>query len=156
MFHYFFLMMRRPPRYTRPDSLVPHTTLFRSRRAGSRADGGECGVTPTKILIGQILVVLLIAMGALWIATQWAAEALGHQPQLGQPWFLLSGRPVYRPWSLFPWWFSFDAYAPEIFRKAGMIAATGGVLGALSAVIGSVWRARQRSEEHTSELQSLM
>src|SRR3546814_14481103 len=77
------------------------------------------------------------------MATQWAAEALGHQPQLGQPWFLLSGRPVYRPWSLFPWWFSFDAYAPEIFRKAGMIAATGGVLGALSAVIGSVWRARQ-------------
>src|SRR3546814_9334848 len=125
MFHYFFLMMRRPPRYTRPDSLVPHTTLFRSRRAGSRADGGECGVTPTKILIGQILVVLLIAMGALWIATQWAAEALGHQPQLGQPWFLLSGRPVYRTWSLFPWWFSFDAYAP-------------------------------RSDEHTSELQSLM
>ncbi|MFT3964647.1 MAG: conjugal transfer protein TraG [Sphingobium sp.] len=100
-------------------------------------------MTPTKILIGQIMVVLLIALAALWFATQWAAAALGHQPQLGSPWFMLSGHPIYRPWSLFPWWFSYDAYAPEIFHKAGMIAATGGVLGALSAVIGSVWRARQ-------------
>jgi type IV secretion system protein VirD4 len=100
-------------------------------------------MTPTKILIGQIMVVLFIAIAALWIATQWAAAALGYQPQLGAPWFMLSGHPIYRPWSLFPWWFSYDAYAPEIFHKAGMIAATGGVLGALSAVIGSVWRARQ-------------
>src|SRR3546814_11246708 len=27
---YFFLMIRRPPRYTRTDTLFPHTTLFRS------------------------------------------------------------------------------------------------------------------------------
>src|SRR3546814_8637122 len=30
MFYIFFLMIRRPPRSTRTDTLVPYTTLFRS------------------------------------------------------------------------------------------------------------------------------
>src|SRR3546814_3947460 len=29
--YFFFLMIRRPPRSTRTDTLVPYTTLFRSR-----------------------------------------------------------------------------------------------------------------------------
>src|SRR3546814_18102521 len=29
-FRFFFLMIRRPPRSTRPDTLFPYTTLFRS------------------------------------------------------------------------------------------------------------------------------
>src|SRR3546814_7555225 len=33
----FFLMIRRPPRSTRTDTLFPYTTLFRSRRRTSRA-----------------------------------------------------------------------------------------------------------------------
>src|SRR3546814_19416730 len=33
----FFLMIRRPPRSTRTDTLFPYTTLFRSRH------GGGCG-----------------------------------------------------------------------------------------------------------------
>src|SRR3546814_20409156 len=28
----FFLMIRRPPKFTRPDTLFPYTTLFRSHR----------------------------------------------------------------------------------------------------------------------------
>src|SRR3546814_6362927 len=43
----FFLMIRRPPRSTRTDTLFPYTTLFRSRcvsrcvqRQGVRASGG--------------------------------------------------------------------------------------------------------------------
>src|SRR3546814_15900890 len=36
---FFFLMIRRPPRSTRTDTLFPYTTLFRSR--GARADGRE-------------------------------------------------------------------------------------------------------------------
>src|SRR3546814_8174948 len=35
LFLFFFLMIRRPPRSTRTDTLFPYTTLFRSR------DGGE-------------------------------------------------------------------------------------------------------------------
>jgi type IV secretion system protein VirD4 len=100
-------------------------------------------MTPTKILIGQILVVFAVALAILWYATQWVAAALGHQSQLGAPWFILEGHPVYRPWSLFIWWFAYNAYAPHIFERAGMIAASGGTLGAVAAIIGSVWRARQ-------------
>src|SRR3546814_4253113 len=32
---FFFLMIRRPPRSTRTDTLFPYTTLFRSRSCGS-------------------------------------------------------------------------------------------------------------------------
>src|SRR3546814_12813050 len=34
---FFFLMIRRPPRSTRTDTLFPYTTLFRSLQAGVRA-----------------------------------------------------------------------------------------------------------------------
>src|SRR3546814_19115575 len=33
---FFFLMIRRPPRSTRTDTLFPYTTLFRSRSYGLR------------------------------------------------------------------------------------------------------------------------
>src|SRR3546814_6789161 len=36
MLGFFFLMIRRPPRSTRTDTLFPYTTLFRSRRRTSR------------------------------------------------------------------------------------------------------------------------
>src|SRR3546814_15290659 len=32
--HFFFLMIRRPPRSTRTDTLFPYTTLFRSPMSG--------------------------------------------------------------------------------------------------------------------------
>src|SRR3546814_15525229 len=31
IFRFFFLMIRRPPRFTRTDTLFPYTTLFRSK-----------------------------------------------------------------------------------------------------------------------------
>src|SRR3546814_3553292 len=46
---FFFLMIRRPPRSTRTDTLFPYTTLFRSRRPPSTSGPG-CGhgrVPPT-------------------------------------------------------------------------------------------------------------
>ena len=100
-------------------------------------------MTPTKILIGQMLVVFAIVIGGLWLATQWAAAMLGHQPRLGRAWFDVLGWPVYYPWRLFEWWYAFEPYAPTVFHKAGALAAGGGLLGAVVAVIGSVWRARQ-------------
>jgi len=100
-------------------------------------------VTPTKLLIGTIITVLAIALGGMWFATEWAAWHLGFQSQLGNPWFELFDYPVYLPWALFVWWYAFDAYAPEVFNKAGAIAAAGGVLGCVVAIIGSLWRARQ-------------
>ncbi|ATE67321.1 conjugal transfer protein TraG [Rhizorhabdus dicambivorans] len=101
-------------------------------------------MTPTKILIGQILVVLAVVSAGIWTATQWAAIQLAYQPELGPPWFVAFGKPIYHPWSIFPWWFSFDAYAPEIFDEAGGIAATSGLIACGAAIFGSLWRARQR------------
>src|SRR3546814_4977054 len=39
MVFFFFLMLRRPPRSTRTDTLFPYTTLFRSSQAETRDDG---------------------------------------------------------------------------------------------------------------------
>src|SRR3546814_6273521 len=49
----FFLMIRRPPRSTRTDTLFPYTTLFRSSRMN----------------VGQVLEVHL----------GWAAKGVGHR-----------------------------------------------------------------------------
>jgi type IV secretion system protein VirD4 len=100
-------------------------------------------VTPTKLLIGTIITVLAIVLGGMSWATQWVAYHLGYQPQLGAPLFSLFGVPVYWPWALFVWWYAYDAYAPHLFNRAGMIAASGGLVGCGVAVAGSLWRARQ-------------
>ncbi len=100
-------------------------------------------MTPTKLLVGQILVVFAIVIFGVWAATQWAASMLGYQPQLGAPWTILFGTPVYRPWQLFDWWYHYDAYAPKVFDKAGALAGATGFMGCASAIAGSLWRARQ-------------
>src|SRR3546814_14406750 len=58
MMYFFFLMIRRPPRSTRTDTLFPYTTLFRSRPADHpthdpfcqlfhrEGDGGLLGLHP--------------------------------------------------------------------------------------------------------------
>src|SRR3546814_17725181 len=38
---FFFLMLRRPPRSTRTDTLFPYTTLFRSRQTRRGYGSGE-------------------------------------------------------------------------------------------------------------------
>jgi type IV secretion system protein VirD4 len=100
-------------------------------------------MTPTKLLIGQILIVFAIVGLGLWAATQWAASMLGYQPQLGLPWFTIGELPFYRPWALFGWWYHYEAYAPVVFDKAGALAGASGFLGCAAAVGGSLWRARQ-------------
>ena len=100
-------------------------------------------MTPTKFLIGQIAVVFAVAVGGMWIATQWAAWKLGYQGQLGGAWFTVVGYPIYQPWSLFAWWYAYAAYAPRIFNEAGTIAALSGFAGCAVAIVGSLWRARQ-------------
>ncbi len=100
-------------------------------------------MTPTKLLVGQIIIVFAIVILGVWTVTQWAASMLGHQPQLGAPWVILFGTPVYRPWQLFDWWYHYDAYAPKVFDKAGALAGATGFMGCASAIAGSLWRARQ-------------
>src|SRR3546814_10977748 len=45
LFLFFFLMIRRPPRSTRTDTLFPYTTLFRSRLVGLLVRNRESGRT---------------------------------------------------------------------------------------------------------------
>src|SRR3546814_18810600 len=51
----FFLMIRRPPRSTRTDTLFPYTTLFRSRALGKTAVYVRgCGVSHTHFSIASM------------------------------------------------------------------------------------------------------
>jgi type IV secretion system protein VirD4 len=101
-------------------------------------------MSATKILWGQIVVVLAIVLVTTWAATQWVAWKLGYQPQLGHPWFeLVPGIPVYLPPAFFWWWYAYDAYAPHVFVEGAYIAASGGFISIATAIAMSVWRARE-------------
>src|SRR3546814_13976329 len=50
----FFLMIRRPPRSTRTDTLFPYTTLFRSENGGAARPGLDRGAA-TGLLRGLCL-----------------------------------------------------------------------------------------------------
>ncbi|HEY9092267.1 conjugal transfer protein TraG [Parasphingorhabdus sp.] len=97
----------------------------------------------TRILWGQVLAVFIIILAGIWSATQWTASALGFQPELGAPWFMIGDWPIYSPPSFFWWWFSFDAYAPLIFERGAYIAVSGGLFAIVIAIAMSVWRARE-------------
>lgn len=103
----------------------------------------------TKILWGQILVVVLIVLTTTWAATQWTALRLGFQPQLGEPWFEFLGWPVYYPPAFFWWWYAYDAYAPPIFIEGAIIAASGGFMAVAVAIFMSVLRARESQNVDT-------
>ena len=97
----------------------------------------------TKILWVQILLVCASVLAFMWAATEWTAWQLAFQPQLGRPWFILFGWPIYQPPAFFWWWFAYDAYAHEIFVTGGFIAGAGGIAAFVVAVALSVWRARE-------------
>ncbi len=106
-------------------------------------------MSATKILWGQIIVVFTIILTTVWAATQWTAAALAYQPELGPPWFVAFGWPLYPPPAFFWWWFSFDAYAPEIFQTGAFIAVSGGFAAIVVAIAMSVWRARELKNAQT-------
>ena len=106
-------------------------------------------MSATKILWGQILIVFLIVLSTTWGATEYVAWSLGFQAQLGPPWLVLFGWPIYHPPSFFWWWFSYDAYAPEIFTEGAFIAASGGFIAIAVAIGMSVWRAREAKDAAT-------
>jgi type IV secretion system protein VirD4 len=100
-------------------------------------------MTTTRFSLTTVGLVLGTATLGVWGGTQVAADALGHQVGLGPAWFEAAGVPVYKPWRLFQWWYAYDAYAPDVFDRAGLVAASGGIAGIVVAITGSVFRARQ-------------
>ncbi|WP_130732720.1 conjugal transfer protein TraG [Komagataeibacter xylinus] len=97
----------------------------------------------SRVLWGQVTLVLLIVFAAIWSATEWTAWRLGFQPQLGAPWFMVAGWPFYYPPAFFWWWYFYDAYAPSIFVTGGYIASSGGLIGSVVAIALSILRARE-------------
>jgi len=97
----------------------------------------------SRVLWGQITIVVAIVLATIWGATEWTAWRLGFQGQLGTPWFELGGWPFYYPPAFFWWWYAYDAYAPSIFIEGAFIAASGGFLSIAVAISLSVWRARE-------------
>jgi len=106
-------------------------------------------MSATKILWGQIFTVFAIVVLTTWTATEWTAYRLGFQSQLGPPWFMLGHWPIYYPWSFFPWWYFYDAYAPPIFVEGAYIASSGGFISIAVAIGMSVWRAREAKNAET-------
>src|SRR3546814_1549430 len=129
---FFFLMIRRPPRSTRTDTLFPYTTLFRS--------GSDChpyAVSGRRRAVGassHYFHGLHDALHRLCASIQAASESIADSRRADGG--LLSGRPGCTG------------------RPAKMVAARlAGRPIAYDTVLGLY---RPRSEEHTSELQSLM
>src|SRR6266446_2567984 len=107
-------------------------------------------MSATKILWGQITVVVAIVLVTVWTATQWTAWRLGFQLQLGQPWFeLAQGMPVYYPPAFFWWWYAYDAYAPSVFIEGAFIAASAGFIAVALAITMSILRAREAKNVET-------
>src|SRR3546814_1336687 len=52
---FFFLMIRRPPRSTRTDTLFPYTTLFRSGRSAASWSGGAWPISAIRWHIPRCL-----------------------------------------------------------------------------------------------------
>src|SRR3546814_9391412 len=127
-------MIRRPPRSTRPDTLFPYTTLFRSK--------GEAFASPC---LSHLLDFFVGEAGLQPIA--FSAERSGWDGQK----FATVDDPH-------GFWLSIRALSDLLYTAD---------LGAVSTInccaladLGSLLRHgggdRKRSEEHTSELQSLM
>src|SRR3546814_1623521 len=137
LYHFFFLMIRRPPRSTRPDTLVPYTTLFRAAGRAARK---------------QNALVQAIELFAVFFGLQALAC---RRRRIGlEPWFdrrqlrvemrqirhqILDHRHMRQRIDL--------GIALDLVTTLG----AGQRIGAID-----VHRAGTRSEEHTSELQSLL
>src|SRR3546814_6359170 len=119
----FFLMIRRPPRSTRTDTLFPYTTLFRSRLAA--ADRSAVGIADLRVAVaaggfaGQREVDRAVRVQRPRVPAVEFAQVGRHQRGVGQ------------------------AGCRIVLGEPGNRAGLGH--GRL-----------ERSEEHTSELQSLM
>jgi type IV secretion system protein VirD4 len=106
-------------------------------------------MSSSRSLALQAVTAVIAAVAIIWAATQWAASMLGHQPALGAPWVEIGDIAVYAPWKLFAWWLAFDAQAPDVFRRAGLLALAGGIAPALIAIGGAAWRSRADTTKTT-------
>src|SRR3546814_2228939 len=127
---FFFLMIRQPPRSTRTDTLFPYTTLFRSmgmEKEGARIGRHE-GIAEALARLDRLLAEIRYA-----VHREWQADTVPVDRRLLGQRVLQHGLE------------GLAALQPQ-FQRPGRVVAPQRARG----------RAAGRSEEHTSELQSLM
>src|SRR3546814_5302809 len=182
----FFLMMRRPQRSTSPDTLFPYTTLFRARRTAHSPAHGRAGRRFRKTMScgrGAIWRARRRASTARWRRRRRASpqdrargaasrRSAGSTPGSGRRgskrrcgWPCRDNPPGCDSVSRFVGLWLRRAGLSRTFREQGatrFLARRAGFPEDVAAR-GRVYVAReheemvrQRSEEHTSELQSLM
>src|SRR3546814_3100323 len=122
-------MIRRPPRSTRTDTLFPYTTLFRSKGLPVKWKAFGQGIAPVES-----------DKGGYHILTQ--SHPLVKQEEMPEDAPLRFRRAPGLEFSTFASWADLSRTIAPLYATAGTIRDS----GALAA----------RSEEHTSELQSLM
>src|SRR3546814_1021387 len=141
----FFLMLRRPPRSTRTDTLFPYTTLFRSRYAVIQMDvrgrDADSFVQAAEAAIDQQMELPT----GYWI--EWGGAFENQQRAMAK-------MAVIVPITIF-FIFVLLYTAFNSIKYAALILAndTFATIGGPGAM---VVHGQYRSEEHTSELQSLM
>src|SRR3546814_4785621 len=130
-------MIRRPPRSTRTDTLFPYTTLFRS-------ESRHCGVVDDPLFIRTRIYggSDLGGAGLILMRVSNSQAARGGLRHSEEKWGWQQGME-------------------RLFRRRAMqlipsISALGGRWNLNCRRTGSRSRFSKRSEEHTSELQSLM
>src|SRR3546814_15311831 len=82
MFFFFFLMIRRPPRSTRTDTLFPYTTLFRSKMKKIQAAQAK-KVAAKTVEKGLVIVHTGPGKGKTSAALGMAVRAIGHGMKVG-------------------------------------------------------------------------
>src|SRR3546814_8657604 len=143
-------MIRRPPRSKRTDTLFPYTTLFRSSARASR----RAAVVVDRLFRGD----QIMGVDAVFDAEGLAAAVRPAQRHRGRRGQLRAGGRPQRGWTRHLDALRRPAEAGEIggLGAGGREQADGGrILGDGLAIFGQR-DVVDRSEEHTSELQSLM
>src|SRR3546814_1435344 len=155
-------MIRRPPRSTRTDTLFPYTTLFRSggawlQRGGKSQSGRHCrmsGVGPVAFRSGGAVAKAFLKAVCRTVCGRDHAYALrsgsGRADRSGH------GRWAGRAGSDDR--FCGEAWPRAAVGRPGIWRGTGAYAGRADHILRRNTRgaAAVRSEEHTSELQSLM
>src|SRR3546814_4305751 len=144
----YFLMIPRPPRSTRTDTLFPYTTLFRSvvqrRRLSWTAGIHRSGDSAHQPGGGHLADAAPAPGGDHRFSVHRTAGWQGHQRRFQPAARAVGGGPQQ----------SVDPAGPPVGALAGGPAH--GPHAAGSGETGQLARSADRSEEHTSELQSLM
>src|SRR3546814_9834916 len=140
---YFFLMIRRPPRSTRTDTLFPHTTLCRAKRRGDGLyiNDGAYGALFDAAHIGWRFPVRLLrepASNTRDMPFSFYGPTCDDLDQMTGPFELPA-----------------DIRAGD-YIEIGMLGAYGVAMRTAFNGFGPDETVEGRSEEHTSELQSLM